>query len=103
MGFELNPLTHKNIYNIFNSWSLYYVHKLKKKSSEHSKCDSNSYVQYTYEIIYDKTDFGIIDTSTIKCWVLSAAQAGARGRQGCRSYSLSLMYRLDQTESAIFM
>jgi hypothetical protein len=47
--------------------------------------------------------FGIIDTSTNKCWELSTAQAGARGREGCCTYSLSLMYRLNQTESAIFM
>jgi hypothetical protein len=31
---------------------------------------------------------------------LSTAQAGARGREGCCTYSLSLMYRLNQTESA---
>jgi hypothetical protein len=47
--------------------------------------------------------FGIIDTCTIKCWELSTAQAGSRGREGCCTYSLSLMYRLNQTESAIFM
>jgi hypothetical protein len=47
--------------------------------------------------------FGIIDASTIKCWELSTAQAGARGREGCSTYSLSLLYRLNQTESAILM
>jgi hypothetical protein len=41
--------------------------------------------------------FGIIDASTIKCWELSTAQAGARGREGCCMCSLSLMYRLKQT------
>jgi hypothetical protein len=34
---------------------------------------------------------------------VSTAQAGARGREGCCTYSLSLMYRLNQTESAILM
>jgi hypothetical protein len=47
--------------------------------------------------------FGIIDANTIKCWELSTAQAGARGREGCCTYSLSLMNRLNQTESAILM
>jgi hypothetical protein len=47
--------------------------------------------------------FGIIDASTIKCWELSTAQAGARGREGCCTYSLSLMYRLNQTDSAILL
>jgi hypothetical protein len=32
--------------------------------------------------------FGIIDVSTIKCWELSTAQAGARGREGCCIFSL---------------
>jgi hypothetical protein len=32
--------------------------------------------------------FGIIDASTIKCWELSTAQAGVRGREGCCTYSL---------------
>jgi hypothetical protein len=45
--------------------------------------------------------FGIIDASTIKCLELSTAQAGAMGREGCCTYSLFLMYRLNQTESAI--
>jgi hypothetical protein len=40
--------------------------------------------------------FGIIDTSTIKCWELSTAQVGARGREGCCTYSLSFIYRLYQ-------
>jgi hypothetical protein len=47
--------------------------------------------------------FGIINANTINCWELSTAQAGARGREGCCTYSLSLMYRLNQTESAILM
>jgi hypothetical protein len=47
--------------------------------------------------------FGIIDASTIKCWDLSTAKAGARGREGCYKFSLSLMYRLNQTESAILL
>jgi hypothetical protein len=47
--------------------------------------------------------FGIIDGNTIQCWELSTAQAGARGREGCCTYSLSLMYRLNKTESAILM
>jgi hypothetical protein len=42
--------------------------------------------------------FGIIDASTIKCWELSNAHAGARGRGGRCLYSFSLMYRLNQTE-----
>jgi hypothetical protein len=33
--------------------------------------------------------FGIIDASTIKCWKLSTAQAGARGRVGCCTIHLS--------------
>jgi hypothetical protein len=41
--------------------------------------------------------FGIINSSTIKCLELSTAQASARGREGCCTYSLSLMYRLKQT------
>jgi hypothetical protein len=45
--------------------------------------------------------FGIFDASTIKCWELSTAQAGASGSEGY--YKLFLMYRLNQTESAIFM
>jgi hypothetical protein len=47
--------------------------------------------------------FGIIDASTIECWELSTAQAGARGREGCCTYSASLMYRLNQTDSAILL
>jgi hypothetical protein len=43
--------------------------------------------------------FGI----TFKCWELSTAQVGPRGREGCCTYSLSLKYRLNQTESAIVM
>jgi hypothetical protein len=34
---------------------------------------------------------------------LSTAHADARGREGCCTYSLSLMYRLNQTESAILL
>jgi hypothetical protein len=47
--------------------------------------------------------FRIINANTIKCWELSTAQAGARRREGCCTYSLSFMYRLNQTESAMFM
>jgi hypothetical protein len=47
--------------------------------------------------------FGIIDASTTRYWELSTAQAGARGREGCFTYSYSLMYRLNQTESAILI
>jgi hypothetical protein len=43
------------------------------------------------------------DASTIKCWELSTAPASARGREGCCTYSVSLMYRLNQTESAILL
>jgi hypothetical protein len=45
--------------------------------------------------------FGIINDSTIECWELSTAQAGARGREEWCSYSLALMYRLNQTESVV--
>jgi hypothetical protein len=38
--------------------------------------------------------FGIIGASIIKCWELSTAQAGARAREGCCTFSLSLMHRV---------
>jgi hypothetical protein len=47
--------------------------------------------------------FEIIVASTIKCKKFSTAQVCARGHEGCCTYSLSLMFRLNQTESAIFM
>jgi hypothetical protein len=43
------------------------------------------------------------DASTIMCLELSTAQASGRGREGCCTYSLSLMYSLNQTESAILL
>jgi hypothetical protein len=46
--------------------------------------------------------FGIIDSSTFKCWKLSTAKAGARGHEGCSTFSLSLINRLNQTESACY-
>jgi hypothetical protein len=41
----------------------------------------------------------------IPAWLreLSTAQAGDRGREGCCTYSISLMYALNQTECAIDM
>jgi hypothetical protein len=56
-----------------------------------------------FSVVIFSMSFEIIDTNTIKCWELSTAQAGARGREGCCTYSLSLMFRLNQTESAILM
>jgi uncharacterized membrane protein len=46
---------------------------------------------------------GIIDVSTISCWELSSTKAGNRGLEVCCTYSLYLMYKLNQTESAIFI
>jgi hypothetical protein len=39
----------------------------------------------------------------VPLWKLSTTQAGARGREGCFAFSLSLIYRRNRTESAIFM
>jgi hypothetical protein len=44
-----------------------------------------------------------VQASTIKCSELSNAQAVDWGREGCYTYSFFLMYRLNQTEFAIFM
>jgi hypothetical protein len=42
--------------------------------------------------------FGIIDSNTFGWWKLSTAKDGARGlAMGCCTFSLSLMYRLNQT------
>jgi hypothetical protein len=57
---------------------------------------------FHFSVVIFFWSFGIIDASTFKCWALSTAQAGARGLGRCCTYSLSLMYRLNQTESAIF-
>jgi hypothetical protein len=47
--------------------------------------------------------YWIIDASTIKCTELSTAQAGASGREGCCTFALFIMYRHNQTESAILL
>jgi hypothetical protein len=38
-----------------------------------------------------------------KCWKLSNAQSIARELEGCCTFLFSLMYRLNQTQSAIFI
>jgi hypothetical protein len=43
------------------------------------------------------------NASTIKCWELSIAQASARGAWEMLHLYLSLMYRLNQTASAILL
>jgi hypothetical protein len=50
-----------------------------------------------FSVVIFYWSFRIIYTSTIKCWELSTAQAGAKGREGCCTYSLSLMYSLTQS------
>jgi hypothetical protein len=51
-------------------------------------------VSLSYELRWDGTQI---------LWDLKTAQAGARGQEGCCTYSLSLMSRLNQTDSAILL
>jgi hypothetical protein len=61
-------------------------------------------VKYIYNIYSMRENWKThILVSFIHNIVFSTAQAGARGRDGCCTYSLSLMYRLNQTESAILL
>jgi hypothetical protein len=50
-----------------------------------------------FSVVIFFLSFGIIDSRTFKGWKLSTTQAGARGREGCCTFSLSHMYKLNQT------
>jgi hypothetical protein len=67
-------------------------------------CDSRKKLTRTsLQCCYIFWSFGIIKSSIFKCWELSTAKAGARLREGCCTFSLSFKYKLDQTDSTIFM
>jgi hypothetical protein len=44
-----------------------------------------------------------LSTAYLKCLVLSTVHAGAKEREEVALFTLTLMYKLNQTESAIFM
>jgi hypothetical protein len=56
-----------------------------------------------FSIVIFFWSLGIIDANIFHCWELSTAQAGARERKGCCTYSSIVMYILNQTESAILV
>jgi hypothetical protein len=119
---QMNILRKQNkMFRIMTSHHVYHILMLAIKAimtlCNHSTCYMRNIFFLTFDVIHlflfpSKWlqvfsvviffwSFGIIDASTIKCWELSTAQAGARGREGCCTDTLSLMYRLNQTESAI--